>query len=77
MTDTKLFPAAYEWVERWGQHLGSHTAFIREQQRLAAHEGAPVDAIYRDSSGAWRTLADVSNASTLQAFRARGWLPWT
>lgn len=55
MNDAKEYRA----VEAWGHYLGSFDYYIQLQQRLAVMEGAPLDAIYRNSEYVWVRKSDL------------------
>lgn len=52
----------YPAIVAWGQQLGSYAYYVDQECLQAAADGAPVDAIYKDSdSGEWRTVAYIRN----------------
>ena len=61
----KRKPEEYRHIAAWGRLLGSFVYYVEGQQRQAAEEGAPLDAIYRDhATREWRTMRDVTNDRT-------------
>jgi hypothetical protein len=59
-------PHEYKWIRTWGRHMGSFSYYIEDQQKLAARDGAPLDAIYKDGFGTWKTIDDILNDTTRQ-----------
>ena len=49
----------YPDVAAWGRHLGSRDFYIEKQVAQAVVDGAPMDAIFKDSDGVWHTMADL------------------
>jgi hypothetical protein len=47
----------YPYVTSWGRYLGSRDRYIEEQVAQAVVDGAPTDAIFKDTDGVWHTLA--------------------
>jgi hypothetical protein len=47
------------YVTAWGRYLGSRDYYIEEQVAQAVVDGAPKDAIFKDTEGVWHTLADL------------------
>jgi hypothetical protein len=47
----------YPYVKSWGRYLGSRDYYIEEQVAQAVVDGAPKDAIFKDTEGVWHTLA--------------------
>lgn len=58
----------YPYILAWGQHMGSHGHYIKEQVKLAIEDKAPKDAIYKRDDGTWATLADPITKSELDAY---------
>jgi hypothetical protein len=53
-------PKAYKAIRLWGENLGSYEYYIENQQRRAAEDGAPVDAIYfNDTLKRWMYVRDL------------------
>jgi|TARA_R110002074_G_scaffold144049_3_gene291475 hypothetical protein len=51
---------AYRCIGIWGRNLGSFPSYIKNEQRIAAEQGAPLTAIYaRD--GVWSTVEEIEN----------------
>ncbi len=51
---SRQLEAQYRHIEAWGRMLGSMDYYIRDQQTIAAREGAPLDAVYK-GGGDWET----------------------
>ena len=49
----------YPYITAWGRYVGSRDYLIEEQVAQAIVDGAPKDAIFKDSEGVWHTLADL------------------
>ncbi len=64
----------YKAIEFWGRRLGSFDYYIKWQQEIAKKDGAPEDAIYKDSQGVWQTLRDVTNPLVIQEAKKLGLL---
>lgn len=60
-------PDDYKLIEFWCLRLGSFRDFTLAQQKAAAYDGAPLDAIYRRDDGSWATIKDVDNPDVLSA----------
>lgn len=41
-------PSDYKHIAAWGSIMGSRPYYIANEQRQAAQEGAPLDAVFRD-----------------------------
>jgi hypothetical protein len=55
-------PKEYKHISAWGRLLGSFTYYIVAQQKLAASQHAPIDAIFcRD--GIWSRVCEIKDAS--------------
>lgn len=61
-------PIDYIGIAAWGKHLGSFHYFIEDEQRCAAAEDAPADALAKRHDGSWLTLRDLPKE---HAFHAR------
>lgn len=59
-------PEEYVWIRKWGEMMGSSDYYIEEQQKLAAQDGAPLNAIYAGHNWPkrWETTADITNVDT-------------
>lgn len=64
-------PEEYVWIKKWSEMMASSPSFIRQEQRRAAQQDAPLDATYAIHGGGWATIADITGAQT----RARLGLP--
>lgn len=64
-------PEEYIWIKKWGENLASSIGYIRQEQRRAAQQEAPLDATYAIHGGGWATIADITSPGT----RARLGLP--
>lgn len=54
-------PEAYKAIRLWGENLRSFEYYIKGEQAKAAHDGAPVDAIYfSDTLGRWMHVGDLA-----------------
>ena len=62
-------PKPYWFVKAWGKQMGSFQYYIDRQVELAREEGAPHNAIYRDTEGTWHTVNDVKDESTRDRLR--------
>jgi len=61
-------PTDYIWIARWNEFLG-YSYITEEQQRRAAEEGAPVDAIFKDrQTDRWVRIGEVKNEATRSYF---------
>ena len=58
-------PEEYKAIAAWGKHLRSFQYYIANEQRKAAEDDAPVNAIYKDMDGSWKTT-DVITAPGLK-----------
>jgi hypothetical protein len=64
-------PSDYKHIAAWGKYLGSDKWFIEDEQRKAAEQGAPINAIYAKSgpggvpTGEWSTADTIANPSTM------------
>jgi hypothetical protein len=59
-------PDEYVWITRWGRLMGSGDHYIKDQQRRAAQDKAPVTATFRDhDTDAWNTVESITNEATL------------
>jgi hypothetical protein len=58
-------PNDYRYIRAWGQMMSSHEYYIKQQQELAAEEGAPLDAIFKDGSDVWHTFSQVTITTTI------------
>lgn len=57
----------YVWIARWGHLMGSYDHYIKDQQKQAAAERAPITATFRDNdTAAWNTVESITNEVTLQ-----------
>ena len=57
----------YPWILKWGQLTGLRQYEVVELLARAHAEAAPVDAVYRDRKGHWRTTADIKDLHTRRA----------
>ena len=57
----------YQWILKWGQLTGLRRYEVVELLARAHAEAAPVDAVYRDRKGHWRTTADIKDLYTRRA----------
>jgi hypothetical protein len=53
-------PSEYKHIEAWGYFLGSAAYYIDAEQRKAAEEKAPLNAIY-ERDGKWATFDTVKS----------------
>jgi hypothetical protein len=53
----------YRWIRTWGQLAERPAEEILATLAQAWAEDAPVDAVYRESDGTWKTLADLDEAA--------------
>lgn len=52
--------AEYLGIELWGRNIASYWKYIRDQQRKAELDGAPIDAVYYDvTNKKWKTIRDL------------------
>jgi hypothetical protein len=51
----------YVMIRAWGQHMGSHSYYIRDQIAIAKEDKAPGNAIYKRDDGTWATIDDIKN----------------
>lgn len=57
----------YVWIARWGRLLGSGDHYIKDQQKQAAADRAPITATFRDhDTDDWNTIASITSEVTLQ-----------
>ena len=49
----------YAYVAAWGRYTGWRPYVIEELVAQAVVDGAPKDAIFRDTEGVWHTLAEL------------------
>ncbi len=61
-------PTAYKCIAIWGRNLGSDTSYIRNEQRLAAEQGAPLTAIYQSQDHVWALAGDIENTDLKNQF---------
>jgi hypothetical protein len=55
----------YPWIRVWGKYLGSSPYYIDDQVAEARRDGAPQDAIYKDSdTEEWRTIDTITSPHT-------------
>jgi len=52
-------PQEYVWIEKWGKMLGLAPYHIADEQQRAADDHAPLDALYEEEPGKWRTTDDL------------------
>jgi hypothetical protein len=62
-------PHEYTAIYAWCQHLGSFGFYLTQQQRKAALEDAPLDAIFRRTDGGWATTDDIVDPITRATVR--------
>lgn len=61
----------HPFIWAWAKYLGSTSAaFIRSELEKAHEDGAPADAIFKDSEGKWRTASETKNLQALQSMAA-------
>jgi hypothetical protein len=66
MCDENNKPGAYHCIRLW--HRSSMPYYWKRMQQEASEEGAPIDAVYKDTgSSAWVLLRNVQNASLVQS----------
>lgn len=58
----------YRVIRVWGHYLGSFDYYIQTEQRKAAEEDAPLDALYKDSGGPWVRKADLHDEHPFHAY---------
>ena len=51
----------YPYIRAWGNKMGSQSYFIEDQVRLARHENAPADAMWRGVNGKWHLFSEMLN----------------
>ena len=54
----------YPYIWAWGQYNDSAEDYIKTLMLEAEKDGAPVDAIYKDVTGTYRTVEDIDNTVT-------------
>ena len=54
-TEKTTKPEDYLAIAAWGKMLGSYGYYVREQQRLASEDGAPINAVYEKHSHSGRS----------------------
>ena len=54
----------YDYIRKWGRHVGSQPWYIDAEVRLAQREHAPANATYKSHDGEWHTTDDVTNPET-------------
>lgn len=64
-------PQSYRCIALWGRSMGSFPYYIADQQALAAADGAPIDAIYKNVAGRWVRLGEVENAPLREALTTK------
>jgi hypothetical protein len=57
-------PSDYQMIRQWGTHHGSNNYYIMDQQYAAAEDDAPLNAIYKDTTGVWLTTDNITNCVT-------------
>lgn len=58
-------PEEYIYIRKWGKMLASFEYYIRDQQKLAAFEDAPLNAVYREhETNSWITTDEIENPAT-------------
>lgn len=73
MTKLEKLRDKYKYIVLWGQYLRSFDYYINMQVELAEKDGAPENAIFKDSrNGQWHTFDMVVNPVTLQWFKNKG-----
>jgi hypothetical protein len=60
MEMNKYHQNAYRCIGIWGRNLGSFPCYIKNEQRKAAEQGAPLTAIY-ERNGVWSTVEEIEN----------------
>jgi hypothetical protein len=58
-------------LKAWDQYMGAAPYWIRAMQERAEKDGAPEDAIYKDSSGRWVGFGEVTSGSTRMLIEKR------
>lgn len=56
----------YTFIKAWGRMLGSSDHYINNEREQAEMDGAPTNAIYRDSDGNWHTTDNIESIETLK-----------
>lgn len=51
-------PSDYKHIAAWGRMMSSYGSYVKKQQALAAKEGAPINAIFRNDKEGWQTYDD-------------------
>ncbi|MEB3023034.1 MULTISPECIES: hypothetical protein [Mycolicibacter] len=51
----------YQYIRRWGRHMGSLDYYINDEIERARTDGAPANAIFRRDDGTWRTTDDITD----------------
>lgn len=59
-------PSDYKHIKAWGAIMGSRAYYVENEQRLAAQEGAPLDAVFRDGQTKEWVRVGQCNAYTQQ-----------
>lgn len=54
----------YHWIRKWGEYLLSKNYYIKDQQKLAAEDGAPLNAIFKKEDGTWETTDGITSEVT-------------
>ena len=62
-------PEDYKHIAAWGRMLGSFRYYVKQEQAAAFEDGAPLDAIYKNSEGEWERFSGVTNPDTIRYFR--------
>ena len=68
---TKHLPYEYKAIQFWADRLCRPVGYSAQQQREAADERAPIDAIYKRGD-VWVTLRDVTGEEILNDARKQG-----
>jgi hypothetical protein len=61
----------YPHVTAWGRSLGSPACVVEELVAQAVVDGAPEDAIFKDTDGVWHTLGDLQRQAPAPSAEGR------
>jgi hypothetical protein len=53
----------YKHIAAWGNFMRSYKYYIDDQQRIAAKDQAPLNAIFKRSDGTWCTADEIKNST--------------
>lgn len=64
-------PSDYKAIAFWGHIMGSFDYYIKNEQRAACADNAPLNVIYKSADG-WKTTDRVSNENIRVDMKAAG-----